>query len=50
VTSIIPAFDPADIDEALAAAVTRAPLEARELELLEDPALGEIMEYALLTP
>lgn len=37
-----------DADLALADAVRRADLEARELALLEDPLMSELMEYALL--
>ena len=45
---LVPEFDPCDVDRALADAVARAPLEQRELALLEDRYLGEVMEYALL--
>jgi hypothetical protein len=48
--TIVPDFDPCDVDPALADAVARAPLELREIAMLESDALGEIMEYALLTP
>lgn len=45
---IIPPFDPLDLDIALVDAAARAPLEEREISMLADPVLGEVMEYALL--
>jgi hypothetical protein len=43
-------WDPLDADLGLVAAVRRAPDEARELHILEDPTLGVIMEPVLLVP
>lgn len=46
---LVPDFDPLAADLALVDAVQRRDSEAREIAMLEDPALGPIMEFALLT-
>jgi len=48
-TILLTPVDPLDLDIALVDATRRADLEQRELAMLEDPTLGPIMEYALLT-
>lgn len=48
--AIIPPFDFLDLDIALVDAHRRTEVETREINLLNNPATGTLMEYVLLAP